>query len=119
MNYHAFKTEKKGPGSINRTTLEEHLRFSTRAALLAKDTDLPSIKPTGSSIQQYLFRPLTGSMMVELRSVITNLIRVREPRVDVMDVELSSDPGMPGRIGLQVDYRVKETMKVDRCHVTI
>lgn len=118
MNYHAIIPSGSGI-ELSRTTMEEHLRFSTRAALLAKDAELRFAKPLGISLQSFLFRPLTGSLLTALQNVVRELIHNREPRVEVVEVQIKPDLRLPGRMNLLVDYRIKETKKVDRCQVTL
>jgi phage baseplate assembly protein W len=101
--------------------------FSKRSASVAMVSDVEDIKqslwilistsqgervmvPTyGCDLWRFLFRDITTSLLSELRDVVTTAIIRWEPRIDLLAVTATVDPGVPGLVNIEVDFRVRRT----------
>ncbi len=63
----------------------------------------------GSRIHELVFAPDNASTRRLAAYFVEEALDRWEPRIDVMDVDVSSDPGRPGALIIEIRYQVKDT----------
>ena len=105
--------------SLRPASLDEHLKYTLRAALLTTKGERVLSPSLGSSLKELLFRPLNSSLKTEIEAAIRGAIEANEPRVRMEEVDLESDPTEIGKILVKIGYRISETQKRDKLTLTI
>jgi len=104
---------------LRRVSLEEHIKYTLRAALLTSVGERKLSPEMGSNVRDMLFRPLLNNVRVELKSVLLQAVQKNEPRVEVEKIEVDYDPSDQSRLSVLMDYRVLQTSKRDQMALRI
>jgi len=111
--------DQRGSGAFLRAgSLEEQVKESMRCALLTRLGELP-LKPTfGSSLHLFLFRPVSESLIAEMKAEVKRAL-LTETRVKVQDVEIRPDASEPDRTDLKISFEYRETRKPGQMKVRL
>jgi phage baseplate assembly protein W len=63
----------------------------------------------GSQIWQMVFRSINTTLLTQLADMVSQAILYWEPRIDVVDISVTSDASDAGRVLIMVDYVVRRT----------
>jgi len=63
----------------------------------------------GSQIWQMAFRSINTTLLTQLADMVSQAILYWEPRIDVVDISVTSDASDAGRVLIMVDYVVRRT----------
>lgn len=63
----------------------------------------------GADLGVRVFDALTTSMAGDIRTTLIKAILSWEPRIDVIDITVSELTPLDGRLGIDIDYRVRQT----------
>jgi uncharacterized protein len=66
----------------------------------------------GSRLRELVFAPLTAATRSLVAGAITDALVKWEPRVDVIGVTVDEQPGDPGTLAVNIEYRVRATNSV-------
>jgi len=66
----------------------------------------------GSRLREQVFAPITSTTKALVARAVTEALVRWEPRVDVLGVQVDGQPGDPGTLTLNVEYRVRATNSV-------
>ncbi len=120
LSYFALGLPKDRTGNeFRRISVEDHIKYSLRAAILTQKGERALRPHLGSDIRQFLFRPLTPGLRVELQTQIRRTLAESEPRVEVEDVEVRSDAEDAARALVSVSYQLKKTRKRDQVRFSL
>ena len=108
-----------GASSLKRVSLEDHIKYTLRAAILTHEGERFLHPTLGSRVRDSLFRPLIAEIRTEIASQVSSAIQKSEPRVEVIDVEVAPDNVDKSKVLVQIKYRVLETRKVDNVRLAI
>ena len=111
VKYHIMAPfSKEGvPAAIIRSSLEEQIKYSLRAAILTHKGERELHKGIGSDVHEMLFRPLHSSLKPEIKSKIKTAVQQSEPRVQLLDIELNSDRSDKSKIMIYLKYQIRQT----------
>lgn len=108
-----LRPSKNGDRLFSPGSLEEHIKACLRGCILTHKGERPLRPDLGSEIRDRVFRAPVSSIRNEIKGSLEKVISESEPRVDLLSVELGSDKTTPGRLLVELKYRVKETSKLD------
>ena len=63
----------------------------------------------GSQIWQMVFRSINTTLLTQLADMVSQAILYWEPRIDVVDINVTPDASDAGRVLIMVDYVVRRT----------
>lgn len=104
---------------LRSASLEDHLKYCLRAAILTHVGERELAPELGSEVRELLFRPLVPGLRVELEGSLRKAIAAGEPRVEVESVDIGRDPSDAARVLVNLAYRVLETRKRDQVKVRL
>ncbi len=104
---------------LTRSSLEEHVKYCLRAAILTEQGERPLYPEIGSRLRGLLFRPLTVSTKSEIREQVRAAVESSEPRVDNLEVEISADATDRSQLHILLKYQIKETKKNDQLRLAL
>lgn len=84
--------ENPGTGDVNKKTNAEAIKQSVRNLLLTKRYERPFQDNLYSQLYDLLFESFTSTTLLALDRVIRNVLSYYEPRVNVLDVNISNNP---------------------------
>lgn len=68
------------------------------------------MRPTfGAGLRAFVFEPISTTTLEALRKRVEEALIDWEPRIDVERVSVSADPADPGKVAIDVAYRVRAT----------
>ena len=108
-----YPTDAVGP-ELRRPSVDEHIKYCLRAAILTQVGERPLNPTLGSDIRDFLFRPLSPSLKVELQTMMRELLTAAEPRVEIDDLEVTVDRQDTSRAIVRIDYQQRVTKKRDQ-----
>ncbi|MCB0404645.1 MAG: GPW/gp25 family protein [Bdellovibrionales bacterium] len=119
MHYYTFQKSSGKGATLKRASLEEHIKYCLRAAILTREGERILAPHLGSQLQSMLFRPMSNALQTELRNRITQSIGQSEPRVDTLSIDFSNAATDRCTLQIAVKYRIKETQKIDQLKMTV
>ena len=87
----------------------EDIRQSLYILLHTAQGERVMVPTYGCDLWKYVFRTVTTGLITELHDIVTTAILQWEPRIDLLAVKVSQDPGEQGRIDIEVDFEVRRT----------
>jgi len=81
-----------GSGDVGKKINEEAIKQSMRNLILTKRYERPFRPNLSSQVTDYLFELFTPNIKMTIERVIYDVIRTYEPRVQLLDVDVSSTP---------------------------
>jgi uncharacterized protein len=63
----------------------------------------------GCDLWRMVFRGLTSTVLTEIKDMVEQAIRLWEPRIDVIAVNVTVDETQPGLVNIEVDFSVRST----------
>jgi phage baseplate assembly protein W len=88
---------------------DEDIRQSLHILLHTAKGERVMVPTYGCDLWKYVFRTVTTSLLSELRDVVRNAIEEWEQRVDLLEVQAVQNPDWPGRVDIDVAFRVRQT----------
>jgi phage baseplate assembly protein W len=118
--YHVFWGQ-----SLDRASFEEHIRYTLRSAILTRIGERHHHPEIGSTVTDFLFRPLSPTLRSEIATTLREAIEKSESRVEVRAIDVGPDtspalePSGLGRIRVAVSYIIKATSRLDKLTIQI
>lgn len=114
-----FVFDRGATGAFTRLGgLEEQVKQSMRCALLTRQGEMALAPSFGSRLHLFLFRPLSESLVAELRAEVKRAL-AGENRVRVVDVDVLTDPSEPERMDLKIAFEYRQTQKPGQMRVKL
>jgi phage baseplate assembly protein W len=119
VSHFVLQAAPHGNPRLERAPLEEHIRYTLRAALLTRQASRAFHPDLGSGLRDSLFRPLTSGTKSDIVALVKTAVQRSEPRVELEDILVSTDAVDRSRLQIQLKYRILETQKLDQVRVAL
>lgn len=120
MHYYTLQARDAGKTAVlSRASLEEHIKYCLRAAILTRIGERALLPTLGSQLHNLMFRPMSNGLQTDLRNKITESIANSEPRVETLSVDFLSGSVDRSELKISVKYRIKETQKIDQLKMVV
>lgn len=96
-------------GKILMSEAEDDIAESIRIILWTAKGERIMRSDFGCGVQNFMFSLSDTTTFRLLKTNIEEAIRIWEPRVNDVDVEVQPDDSNPGRLNMRVTYRVRST----------
>lgn len=96
-------------GQIALSTCEESIRESIWIILATARGERQMLPDFGCGIHDLVFATHSAETAGRVATDVREALILWEPRIDLEDVEVRSDPEEPSRLLIQVEYRVRST----------
>jgi uncharacterized protein len=96
-------------GSLAMTSGTDDIDASMRVVLLTAPGERVMRPFFGCRVWDLLFEPINANTLGLMADAVREAIGRWEPRVDLEDVDLDVDPAQPGRVLINLTYRVRAT----------
>lgn len=97
--------ENPGTGDVNKKTNAEAVKQSVRNLLLTKKYERPFQPELFSQLYDLLFENFTSTTRYTLEKVIKNILKAYEPRINVLDVNITNNPSS-NALGISLSYEI-------------
>ena len=105
----AFPTGLDEAGRIRTASGAESIRQAIRTILSTAPGERVMRPDFGCGLHELVFRQRDATMAGRAESAVRDALVRWEPRIDVLDVTATLDPGDPARLLIDVNYRVRST----------
>ena len=96
-------------GSLAMTSGADDIDASIRVVLLTAPGERVMRPFFGCRVWDLMFEPINANTLGLMADAVREAIGRWEPRVDLEDVDLDVDPAQPGRVLINLTYRVRAT----------
>jgi Bacteriophage baseplate protein W len=96
-------------GSLAMTSGADDIDASMRVVLLTAPGERVMRPLFGCRVWDLMFEPINANTLGLMADAVREAIGRWEPRVDLEDVDLDVDPAQPGRVLINLTYRVRAT----------
>ncbi len=107
-----FPVEPDGNGRLGYEADEEKIQQAVLVVLGTARGERVTRPEFGSRLRELVFAPLTASTKSLVAGGVTDALVKWEPRVDVLGVNVDEQPGDPGTLVVNLEYRVRATNSV-------
>jgi uncharacterized protein len=105
----AFPFGVDGQGRISMNRLEDHVRQSILLILRTAKGERVMRPDFGAGLDQLVFSPATAPTAALAEHQVRDALVRFEPRIDVLRVAATLDPGQPELLLIELEYRVRRT----------
>ena len=63
----------------------------------------------GCDLQEMLFKPLSLTLVTQMKGVIERAILYHEPRINILNIEIDNEDELEGKILIEIDYEIRNT----------
>lgn len=99
------KTQK----SVKMTTDEEDIRNSLHILLTTKLGERVMLPDYGCNLQELLFEELSTTLITYVQELIKTAILYYEPRIDVLNIDISETDPLEGQLSIEIEYKIRAT----------
>jgi phage baseplate assembly protein W len=105
----AFPVEPGETGEIAMAAYEEDIRQAIRIILGTAQGERVMRPDFGIGLRALTFETISATTMALARHKVEEALITWEPRIDVIDVRVTSDRMTTGQLLIEIDYRVRAT----------
>jgi len=105
----AFPLGVDAQGRIAMNSLEDHVRQSILLIIQTSQGERVMHPDFGSGLRKLVFSPISPTTIALVQHEVNDALVRFEPRIDVLKVEVRSDPSQPGVLLIDMEYRVRRT----------
>ena len=105
----AFPPCLEADGAIELVAYEEDIRQSVRIILGTNPGERVMRPDFGAGLNAFLFEPISFSLMQRVKQRVQEALIDWEPRIDVEKVTVSNDRSEPGKLIINIEYRIRAT----------
>jgi phage baseplate assembly protein W len=105
----AFPISAGPDGDVSLAVGPEDVREAVRLILETEPGERVMRPDFGGGLRSFVFAPLSTSTLALVRHRVEQSLIRWEPRIDLDDVRVAPDSVEPGRLNIEIDYRVRET----------
>lgn len=105
----AFPLGVDSSGRIAMNSLEDHVRQSIQLILRTDKGERVMRPEFAAGVRKLIFSPITGATASLVAHEVREALVRFEPRIDVLTVNVTSDPKQQGVLLIEIDYRVRRT----------
>jgi phage baseplate assembly protein W len=107
-----------GSGIPSTTMADDHLRDLILQVLFTNPGERVNLPEFGVGIQRLVFEPSSDAMRASVQFLVsTNLQRWLGDRIDVEQVQVTSEPGLEETVTIEIVYIVKNSRERQRLQV--
>lgn len=88
---------------------EKDIAESLRILLSTRPGERIMLPDYGCALEALLFESVNLTLTTQITEIIRTSIIYYEPRIDLLNVTLSQENGLDGRIDISLDYRIRAT----------
>lgn len=99
----------KTEGNVTMTTDVEDINNSLIILLSTRPGERVMFPNYGCDLQEMLFKPLDLTLITQMRGVIERAILYHEPRINIIDIDITTIEESEGQVLIHVDYEVRNT----------
>lgn len=104
-----FPIVKNDIGSVALSANEEKVRESISIILSTAKGERVMRPDFGCDIHEFVFSVINASRLTLIKSAVKEALILWEPRIEVLDVETSTEKIKEGVLYIQVDYKIRTT----------
>jgi uncharacterized protein len=109
-----------GAGTPNTTPADDHLRDLILQVLFTNPGERVNLPEFGVGIERLVFAPSSDALRSSVQFLVsTNLRKWLGDRIDVNQVNVSSDPGAEETVTIEIVYTIKQTLQQQRVEVEV
>lgn len=105
----AFPMDVDGEGRVVLNSYEDHVRQSVLLIMQTVKGERVMRPDFGAGLQTLVFEPAGPATAAMVQHEIKQALVRNEPRIDVLNVQVTADPGQPGVLTINVKYQVRQT----------
>jgi phage baseplate assembly protein W len=105
----SFPVETDAAGDVELSAGVTDIEESIRLILSTAKGERVMRPEFGCGIHEYTFAAIDTTTLTLVQSTVEDALVEWEPRIEVLDVDASTDRLDEGRLDIHVDYRVRET----------
>ena len=105
----AFPMDVDGEGHVVLNSYEAHVRQSILLIMQTAKGERVMRPDFGAGLQTLVFEPAGPATAAMVQHEVQQALLRNEPRIDVLSVQVTADPGRPGALTINVNYRVRQT----------
>lgn len=114
-----FVPARGSASGLRVASVEEHVRYCLRAAILTRKGERAGRSDLGSLAASFLWRPLEPALKLDLEAAVRQAVESGEPRVRLEAVAIERDATDAARLKVQLRYRLLASNKRDRLEVSL
>lgn len=109
-----------GTGTPHTTAAGDHLRDLILQVLFTNPGERVNLPEFGAGIQRLVFAPNSDALRSSVQFLVsTNLQRWLGDRINVEQVNVSSEPGFENTVTIEIVFAVKQTLERQRVEVQL
>ncbi len=109
----AFPPGVEADGTIAEAAYEEDIRQAIRIIMFTNPGERVMRPDFGAGLKALVFEPVNTSTLAAARKRVEDALTLWEPRIDVLDVAVTTDPPERNLLRIEVSYRVRATNTVE------
>ncbi len=109
-----------GKGTPNTTNPDDHLRDLILQVLFTNPGERVNLPEFGAGVQRLVFAPNGATLLTSTQFLIsTNLQRWLGDRINVEQVNVTSEPGAEEQVTIEIIYTIKQTQQRQSMQVQV
>ncbi len=105
----AFPMDVDGQGRVILNSYEDHVRQSVLLIMQTVKGERVMRPDFGAGLQTLVFEPAGPATAALVQHEIKQALVRNEPRIDVLNVQVTADPSQPGVLTINVKYQMRQT----------
>jgi len=105
----SFPPQLEADQTLAMVTYEEDIRQAVRIILGTNPGERVMRPDFGAGLNAFLFEPISTTTMALLKTRVQEALIDWEPRIDVLEVKVTSEQASLGRLLIDIQYRVRAT----------
>src|SRR5262245_56670987 len=107
-------------GTPNTTTADDHLRDLILQVLFTNPGERVNLPEFGVGVQRLVFAPNSDSLRSSVQFLVTTTLRKwLGDRINVDQVNVTSEPGEENTVTIEIVYTLKQTLQQQRVEVQV
>jgi hypothetical protein len=104
-----FAVNVDARGNIQMSEYEEDIKEAIWIILATSKGERVMRPDFGSGIYNYVFAPINTATIGLVENSVREVITLYEPRIELLNVEVSTEEADEGKLLIGIDYRVRDT----------
>ncbi|MCE7937006.1 baseplate protein [bacterium] len=109
----AFPPGLEADGTIAEAAYDEDIRQAIRIIMFTNRGERVMRPDFGAGLKDFVFEPVNTSTLAAVQTRVQDALTIWEPRIDVLSVQVATDPAERNTLNIHVTYRVRVTNTVE------